>query len=268
MKASIFLRIYNKGNDLPNVIHSIARQDPPFDWDVCAAMDGPQEEAEELLVSLLPNINISRYERSLSMKMNSRCLDVVSPDSDIIIIQSSDVIHCDMDTIEQLCKGVVKRRVCSAEVKEIRTDPNLYKSFESNMNELLKDQWEDAKVKAGYVANKERRKYFPFLMAIRREDFEYLGLRGSIWCDNIITSRLMRMGFESYFPGVKGIHQEHDRYMHACPTMLTECGTRIRPYVYGSCRVASYFKSIGIDTEEKLQQYIKEGAKPICIKKV
>jgi len=268
MKASMFLRIYEKDDLLPNVLYSIARQKVPFDLEICICIDGDSHDPEPLVKEYLPDAKIFRFKRCGAQAMNAHCLDIISPDSDIIIIQSCDVMHCYDNTIEELCMGVGKKVMCSAEVRDMKVNPYLYKDYENGINELMENGWNTGKVKAGIVP-KRRRAFFWFLAAIGRKDFEDLNLSNEAWCDSIVTPKLMDMGFDSYFPsGIKGMHQSHDVNISPCPLMVKECGKIQHPDIYGTCKVASYFRNIGIITENDYEQFIKDGGKPICVKKI
>jgi len=265
---SLFLCIYEKDDLLPNVLYSIARQKVPFELEVCVAVDGDSYDPEPLIKEYLPDAKFFRYERCGAQAINARCLDVISPDSDIIIFQSCDVIHCYDNTIEELCMGVGEKIMCSAEVRDMKVNPYLYKDYENGINELMKDSWNTGKVKAGIVP-KRRRAFFWFLAAIRRKDFESLNLSKEGWCDGIVTPRLIDMGFDSYFPpGIKGIHQSHDVKISPCPLMVTECGKIQHPGLYSACKTAEYYYNIGIKTEDDYKKFMKGGGKPICVKKV
>ena len=221
MKATLFMATYNKNNELPNTLYSIARQKISFPLEVCIVDDNSDIDPEPIIRKFIPSAKYKRLDKQVSPDViHSYALDLASKDSDILIRQSSDVIHGSTNTIERLCKGVAKKKICMATVAN--TDPplNMHKKFDKVLPTILK-QHRKGKRRSKAGGTTQTSFYF-FLGAIRRTEYESLDCTKGPHCDVMLAEELMLKKYIANYPKkLFGFHQPHPKSLIPCSRIDT-----------------------------------------------
>uniref|UniRef100_A0A6M3XEL3 Putative glycosyltransferase n=1 Tax=viral metagenome TaxID=1070528 RepID=A0A6M3XEL3_9ZZZZ len=249
MKVSILMTTYNKNEMLPNVLYSIIRQNPPFPYEICIIDDCSDIDPEPIIRKFAPNTIYKRLEKHVGfMYAGNNYLDLISKNTDVVVLQSCDVIHVQNNTIEELCKFVREKTISLAEVIDIPININLYQNFDIEIKEILSN-WNKYITTIAQKANRERSntqidkieyplwtkysgKNYPgwlfFLGAIKREDLEKIEYDKNS-CDAVIAPKMKSLNFKAEYPEVKGIHQRHPKTIYYCPIVKEceyDCGRR------------------------------------------
>ena len=107
MKCSICLSTYDRPKHLRQVLESIFRQRPPFDFEVCVADDcSPTREPTDVCARF--PVKYQRIEREPGYRNPARGRNVAYrlATGDVIIAQSDDVIHVTENCIERLVSNL------------------------------------------------------------------------------------------------------------------------------------------------------------------
>ena len=233
MNASIFLSTYNKNEVLPNVLYSIARQKTLIPFDVCIVEDCSDVSPIPIIREFFPEARIFENDKNVGPFITtSWCLDLISNDSDIIIMQSADVVWAQDTILQELCEGVSDKTIALVRVANASKElapPDMYRDFENGIR-VVENEWADNKPTARF--GKDGRWYF-FLGAILRKDFESMETRKP-FCDEMLHRMMQEHGFKlNDLSHLSGIHQEHPVFWKECPYMDT-CGIR--------CRVQAHYR--------------------------
>jgi hypothetical protein len=235
MKASILIGTYNKNDELPNVLYSISRQKTTFPFEVCIVDDCSDVDPEPIVKKFLPGAKYRRLNaRRGSVTITKYCMELIDPKTDVVIMQSADVIQAKEDTVEELCKNVGPKLFSVAEVRNADVHPYMYNNFDLGVQEIMHG-WDKAVTRCAhskksktedveFILRNSKLWYF-FLGAMRRTDIESkaLDIRGR-WCDAMLRDRLKTNGFmPNLLEHVKGIHQLHPPTWVPCG-MMEECG--------------------------------------------
>lgn len=134
MKVAILMSTYNKSDILYNVLKSISIQKTSFPFYLVVVDDAStcEEKVEDILnffdipykfIQLTINVGFSHAL--------SKCLSLVSEDTDILVLQSADVLYSDENTLETLVKGVSEKTFTLAEVRNVKIPVDLWKQWDS-----------------------------------------------------------------------------------------------------------------------------------------
>jgi len=243
MKATIYMATFNKNDVLPNVLYSIARQKVSFPFEVCIVDDHSDVDPEPIIRKFLPDAKYKRLDRQRSFdSLACHILDMVSDDSDILIMQSSDIIHTRENTIETLCNGVGKKRLCMAAVFNTNPPLDMYKNFKKHLPLIKKGKPRNKKTKKP----KGRSRFYFFLGAIRRSDYESLECSKGPYCDGMLARELDKSKFTAYYPkGLIGFHQHHSQTTVPCTRFLScdiSCNLKRRCHALGWNSFDDYLK--------------------------
>ena len=209
MKVSFYIVTYNKNKYLPNTLFSIARQKPSFDYDMCIVDDCSDEDPEPIIRNFFPNAKYLRLEKHTGFMGSYRDGYKVIPDNtDILIMQSDDVVHLNLNTIETLCKSVKSKVVSFASVRNAKIPFNDWK------NNLIVS----SKVKRKHIRGGHGKWYF-FLGAALKKDMDLIGLGRDILCDcdTHRRDRMKEAKFSAVYPPIEALHQIHPFYFSPCP---------------------------------------------------
>ncbi len=244
MKAAIFLATHNKNIFLPNTLWSIARQNPPFELEICIFDDHSDVDPEPIVREFITNAKYLRPDRQQgSTVANTYISTMPSPDVDILIRQSADVIHERENTIEQLCKGVGPEQLCMAAVSNTAPPPDMYKNFDKHLKETV-ESFKRGPHRSG--PSRTQASYYFFLGAIRKEDYESLDCTKEPHCDNMLSRELMRRKFKYHYPkDLRGFHQHHPVTTIPCTRLATcdiNCPLRNRCFRKGWKSFEDYLK--------------------------
>jgi len=229
MKVSLLLVIKDKKDLLQNALYSLARQKTSFPFEVCVLDVNSSMDLEPFIREFMPTVKYKKLDEDVDfIYTKGMCLDLASPDSDVIVIQAEDVIYTKDSALEELCKQVGPKTVSMAEVLDIPIDKYFHKNFESNMKKILSN-WDsymhyyDGEIDGvrytlnPYYTGKELPAAILFFLgAIRREDLILLDFQRNN-CDGVLAPKMKSLGFKINYPNVKGIHQRHTKTVHFCP---------------------------------------------------
>jgi len=243
MKASIFIATFNKNDVLPNTLYSIARQKVPFPYEVCIIDDHSDVDPEPIIRKFLPDAKYKRLDKRHGPDMlNSFSLDLMSDDSDVLIKQNTDVIHGNIHTIETLCNGVGKKRLCMASVFNTNLSLDMYKNFKKHLPLIKKGKRR--------TSQKTLARFYFFLGAIRRSDYESLKCSKGPYCDVMLSRELDKSKFTANHPKkIVGFHQNHPITTVPC-TRLLSCNI--------VCSLKSRCQSLGWNS---FDDYLKDKEK-------
>ncbi len=226
-KIAVFMPTRNRREVLPNALYSLSLQETTFPWELCVSDDGSDIDPEPLLKEFFPTVRYKRYTESKGFtKCFDGCFDVISNDVDVIVMQSSDIIHTSPNSLENLVANVAPSKVAIANVVDIEISTDFYKRFDQNMQEIL-DHWDSYKttidLKLGNRIYSCSTQYTSpgsplfFLGAIMRKDLEKIGFKGCN-CDARTTQNMIRFGIiPTFFSELKTIHQRHTKATPICP---------------------------------------------------
>jgi len=219
MKASICFATCNKNDCLANTLYSISRQKTSFDFEVCIVDDHSDLDPWPIIKEFLPNAKYKRLEqKAIGFQAPNVCLDLVSPDSDIVILQSCDVLYINDNVVEELCRHVKPKNVFFAEIAEIETPTDMYKNFDQWTQDLL-NRWPEVPLR---IARNALHYWLFFLGAIMKSDLDVLNYRENC-CDAIMSPKMKAHGFDAYvLTYIKGVHQKHPKALADCH-MVEQC---------------------------------------------
>jgi len=142
MKASVLIATYNNHSVLYNALHSLARQKTNFPIEYCIVDDHSDIDSESIIREFFPDAKYKRLsERTGFEYSQSYCYDLVSPDSDVIVMQAADVIYTADNILEELCKGIGIGTFTLAEVVDMVIEPDMYKNFDEEISNIL-ENWD------------------------------------------------------------------------------------------------------------------------------
>jgi glycosyltransferase involved in cell wall biosynthesis len=242
MKISIYTATYNKNELLPNTLKSIIRQNIPFDIEYCFFDDHSDVDPEPIIRKFIPNAKYRRSEKQVGFDVVTTFVNkMVSTDTDIIIMQSADVMHGNKNTIERLCNCVSEKTICMATVANTNPTHDMYLSYNKQLP-IIETQWNE-----GIKRSNSRKPYF-FLGAIKYNDYKSLKCVDEPHCDIILRNEIRRNNFEILFPeDIKGFHQEHSTSTVPCTRLKTckirKCALRKRCNELGWKSIDDYWKS-------------------------
>jgi len=236
-KTAVFISIYNKDDLLPNCLYSIAKQKLDFPIEFCIVDDCSKNDPYPIITKFLDSklVKYKRLEKHEGfIYAQSRCFDLVSPDVDVIILQSADVILTYPDCYKILVKEVEPRTITLSCVVDIPIDSSLWKSGNyDNAIKVISDKWEsyikmeevdidgDVYRSSTLYSGRPGCSWLFFAGAIMKEDLISLGYdKGG--CDAVLNYKMRKCGFRAkLFPALKVIHQRHKKTIPLCPIMDT-----------------------------------------------
>jgi len=228
MKVSVIMATWNKHKYLPNSLYSLSRQKTSFPFEICILDDHSNIDPEPIVKQFLPGVKYKRLdEHSGFMFSQGKCLSLTSPDSDVILIQSDDIIYTQDNSIELICNSVKPKNISLAEVVDMPVPYDLLENFDNNIKSIL-SKWDSYKRVESIdidgipynlnplYSGRNYPSWLFFLGAISRKDLEFLEF-AKINCDAIIGPKMKQNGFVVNYPPVKAIHQRHPKSVYPCP---------------------------------------------------
>ena len=228
MKVSLLLVVKDKKDVLRNTLHSIIKQKTSFPYEVCVLDINSSENLAPFIKKIIPDVRYKKLNMDIPfIYTKGICLDLVSSNSDIIVIQGNDVIQVYDFTLEDLCRNVGPKTVSIAEVIDIPVDKDLYKNFEPKVNAISRN-WNnyiqcyygkidgvEYSLSPRYTGRKSSSILF-FLGAIKKDDLNLLNFVKNN-CDAVLSPKMKKLGFKINYPDIKGIHQRHPKTSYPCP---------------------------------------------------
>ena len=236
IKASIIITTYEKNKLLPNVFYSISRQVTNFDFEVCVLDDYSSKDPKPLFDRYL-QVKNKKYKRILNHLGNrahvhsdhfptmpwfksahSMSLDMVSPESDVVIDQSADVIWASDFLLQDLVDSMKEKEVVIPRVKNMDFPEDLWAmNWEEIISYLVNH--EEVGPNSVYAGDYQgsRAPRVGMLNAFYKKDL--LGELNFLGCgaDEETGGLLTNLGYKwIYRDDLIGIHQRHE----AIPTVV------------------------------------------------
>lgn len=218
--ASIIMSTYGKSDGLRNTLSAIALQRTTFPLEICIVDDCSDEDIGSVVRSILPNAKFKRLDKNHKFIYSKNvCLDMLSPEVNVVVPMASDIILINPDAIQNLCKNVKKNQVAFGEVLNFKVERDAYKYIDKYCNMVSKG-WNSLVYKSLTNGHPSRRNVYAWTMfaaAIMREDIMDLGYRDNS-CDAILWQKMMKKNFEGKLTTkCKAIHQYHEWVEQFCP---------------------------------------------------
>lgn len=237
---SVFMATCNKNEALRNTLYALSIQEVSELWEVCIVDDGSEVDPVDIIKEMLPTAKYLRLEQPVGfIYSHARCFDLMSPDTDKIVLMSCDVICSAKDSIEQLCKRVSSKNVVISEVVDVEVSPLMFTHYSRDILDIM-TEWEVLRsvrynlVLGGstYSCSAQYSGYANhalfFLGAITRNDLETTGFRNG-GCDVMLNEMVKRTGCRiNIAHDIRGVHQRHPKTTPLCPLETTCCWSCIR----------------------------------------
>ena len=147
IKASILISAYEKELELPNVFYSISRQKTNFDFEVCFVDDCSYINTQSIYNEYLtiPNKKGIRLKQHIGNRMaqtdaipgfkNSyhMAYDLASPESDVFIVQSADVIWGQDNLLQELVDGSKNKEIPTCRVMNMKIEQDLHLHWDTGI---------------------------------------------------------------------------------------------------------------------------------------
>jgi len=211
MKAAILLATYNKLECLPNTFYSIKRQETSFPVEVCIVDDRSDFPGPERFVQFfLPDAKYKRLEKHVGTQFSqSKCLELISDDTDIVIIQSCDVMYLQDDLIEKLCEGVTDGKFAMAGVKNVSVPIDYWRDRETGIQQLNQEYESTQGINIYSGTGRPSRDWLLFLGAMTVNDAYKIDFDFRC-CDVVVQQRIREEGLQPIFrDDLHAIHQLH-----------------------------------------------------------
>lgn len=233
MKASVILTTWEKNKVLPNVLESLKRQKTSFPFEICVFDDCSSEDPGSIVNTFLPE---AKYKRTLNRlggrQSRAEAIKMIDSKSEIVVLSSSEIIFLQPNILDEMCKQVEPSKVINIAVKDLHTDLDFYKDFESNANTYL-EKWNSYK---NVYSGPSRSGNWLFVCALTREDFYKLEWDVNC-CDRINQFIFQEKGIKiKNLWNLKAIHQSHLSYRHSCPSLKTCRFAHIGKEKWGNCK--------------------------------
>jgi glycosyltransferase involved in cell wall biosynthesis len=199
-------------------LYSIAQQQTTFHLEICIVDDASDIDPEPIIEKSLKGLDWSymRLEKHVGFKHSqSYCLNLISDDTDAVILQSADVIHSSPYSIQTLCDSLDEKTIVLAEVRNLEVSPVLHASFEKNVRFYLTDDAvknPEPGVQIYYSGTKQPdpdKRWYYFLGAILKNDLLSTSYKDNCF-DVEFSKELHKLGFKAVqLDNVIGIHQRH-----------------------------------------------------------
>ena len=223
MKVSILMSTYNKNHTLVNTLYSISRQRTTFPLEVCIVDDCSTVDPESIVRGFLRDVKYRRLSKHVGPQFaKNQCLELMSSDTDVIVLMSCDVVLAQIFAIEELCKYVGDKTIALAEVIDIPTSTLLFQNFDSEVPRMLAS-WENyVTYRTTQVGRMRPNEWLFFLGAIKGKDLEDIGYRENS-CDAVLHQTMRHQEFNkpNLLAYIKGIHQNHPKTWPPCPLVET-----------------------------------------------
>jgi hypothetical protein len=209
---------YNKNGCLPNTLYSLARQKTSFPVEICIVDDKSEIEPKDIIFKFIPDCKYKRLEERAGEYLSlGKCLDLVSKDTDVIVLQSCDVLYAQDNILEVLCTAVGPKVFTMPEVRDLKVDPDMYLNFNQKIKYLISEKAIDDRRKYGgnhifYAGSRQpnpNKRWYFFLGAIRKDDLFATNIKNNAY-DRLIAAEMHKLGYSpKYFDELIGIHQSH-----------------------------------------------------------
>lgn len=230
MKASILLATYNKEACLPNTLRSIALQKTSFPFEVLVTDDCSLISPQQIVKTYLPEAKFYRYPHHAGFVFSQgRGMTDMDPDSDIVVIQSCDVMYLSENVLEELCTSVTPGHFAMAHVRNVDVaGMTLFKSAPLGWHLPgiihLRNKFLETKGTNIYSGTQRPSgDWLLFLGAMRTEDAFRIGFHENC-CDVVVQQKIKENGLKPIFrDDVFAVHQHHPwAHRWPCP-VINQC---------------------------------------------
>lgn len=218
VKVSVFLTTYNKNSILPNTLYSISKQKTSFPLEICIVDDCSAVDPKPIIDKYLPSAKYLRLpsnEGFLHAKVH--CLDLVSKDTDIIIIHHVDVVLLQEFAYAEIVKHIMESTVVFTEVRDFQLPTCMHKNYGTITKQLLSN-W-DTKLTNTYIICTGAAcpaVWLFYLGGIFLSDLEKIDYRVRS-CDAAIAPKMRKAGYEAkILKYVRSVHQLHPKVVIPC----------------------------------------------------
>ncbi len=241
-KVSILTATWNKEDQLRNYLFGLHRQVLPthFDFELCIIDDCSDIDPIPIINEFFPatwHKNKVKYKRlnkhSAFNKTQGLGLDLISDDTDIVVLIGADIILTREDDLQKLVEKVEDKKFALAEVVDIPIPNDFYTHFDSNIKILL-DKWDhyihridvpiDNKIYKDQLTIYSGKPYNSWLLfcgAIKKKDLLLTGFAENS-CDAVVKHKMKEQGLSAILVSdVKAIHQRHPKKVYPCPDITT-----------------------------------------------
>mgnify|MGYP000274074561 CR=1 FL=1 len=214
-------------------MYSIARQKVDYPLYICIRDDHSDIDPEPVIREYFPNAIYERNEKQEGFDVVfGDSLKLVPEDTDVVILQSADVVHAEEYLINVLIDNVEPQVFTTVTVANADVPQDMYKNFEKGVEKVFKDWLVEGRFTRAGVG---RRWYF-FLGAMYKKDLESFGLFGKPLCDVVLSDTMMERGIRPKFlVDLHGIHCNHPPTWIPCKNLHT-CKKR--------CKLKKYFLGV------------------------
>jgi len=231
MKVSVFFPTHNKNSMLPNALYSLSIQKTSFDWELCVVDDHSDVSPEPIIKEFFPNAKFVRYPHHIGfIHCHDACFDLAN-NPEVVVLQSTDVIHTRIDSLQILVSAVTEKTISIAEVVDMPIDSDFYKTYDVSTKNILTN-WDSYKtfinLKLGnriYACSTQYtslRSPLFFLGAIMKKDLDDIDYK-ECNCDAVTHKKLKEAKFKiNFLNHIKAIHQRHPKTTPKCP-IINEC---------------------------------------------
>ncbi|MCK9596717.1 glycosyltransferase [Candidatus Pacearchaeota archaeon] len=234
-KVSVFMATWNKNNQLPNALYSLARQKTNFDFDVCIIDDHSNVNPEPIIRKFFPHARYKRLPKNEGVTLShGHCFDVMDKNTDIVVLQSSDVIYTEDHILQRIVDNTDSKQITMTEVIDIPIDDNMYLNFDSNIEKYI-NNWDNYKVYVDVVLTngllcKNSSTFYTgapyhswlfFCGGILADDLRSIRIEHNA-CDATLHQLMKEKNFKAILLNdCKVIHQRHPKTMYECKIIDT-----------------------------------------------
>lgn len=191
---SFIIPVYNRPDEIQELLESFTKLKGDFDYNICIVEDGSSIPSEEVVKQFADQLNISYYFKENSGPGNSRNYGMVRAEGNYFIILDSDVL---------LPENYLQ--VVSKSLSDYYTDcfggPDAAHASFSNLQKAINFAMTSFLTTGGIRGGKDSEKFQPrsFNMGISKKAFEASGGFGTIHPgeDPDLSLRLLDLGFKS-----------------------------------------------------------------------
>lgn len=219
MKVSVFLTTYNKNSILPNTLYSISKQKMPIPFEVCIVDDHSAVDPKPIIDKYLPSAKYLRLPSNKGfLHAKVHCLDLVSNDTDIIIIHHADVVLLQDFAYAEIVKHTTQSNVVFTEVRDFQISTCMHKNYDIITKQLLSN-WgtKPANIYTVCTGAACPAVWLFYLGGILLSDLEKIDYRVRS-CDAAMAPKMRKAGFNAkILKYVKSVHQSHPKEVIPCP---------------------------------------------------
>jgi glycosyltransferase involved in cell wall biosynthesis len=234
IEASILMAISQfdiQRDSLLNTLHSIARQEVPFPFEICVVDDCSGLDIDKFIKKFFAQNTPPNLERVVVHTLKEKAgftrapaeaIKLVSPESQKMVILASDSILLQNMAISELCSRLEPKKVVFSEVAEVSISYDFYSNFEVNANMII-NNWVPHLSKIPYIVSRNiPNAWLFFVGAALKEDLLAINY-DEVSCDAVLWQKMMPLLYNAeILTYIRSVHQSHVRSAYPCPR-VAEC---------------------------------------------